>query len=308
MANGTLIDEATYYGDTENYIGSSGSETNMWVIEDCYDFIDAITKSTTDSAQYIRLVNDIDFNNHLTYKYGFEGAIVEDYNCYLYGDGHKIINIISVNTTAPIFNFNIADSVDFVNLICVNCTVFPISITTATNCNFGVFFSNSAFSLQQNTFTDCTFNVKGNGRNGSLIKTTSCTFERCHFNFDISIKLRINSANATGMFQSASSSSSRTYFDNCYVTGVIKDLESSTKPYFNFGHTNFTNCYLAFEYSGTAFGGTSNMSINAVCFIDKDLCEKNGTVLGSIGFTSLTTAQAQDANYLNSIGFPVIQI
>lgn len=300
MANGTLIDEATYYGDTENYIGSSGSETNMWVIEDCYDFIEVM--EMTDVAYYMRLVNDIDFNEHDVYKKGFNNKqFTPTSNPYLYGDGHKIKNIVAVNCSEYVFPFSDIENVDFVNLVSVNCSdSFIIQATgTVNNCNYGIFFSNGSFNLRSGTYNDCTFNMKGKLVAHSFIVCSNTKFERCHFNFDVNTLLR--PVGNGGFIYSVKSHS----FINCYFTGKLKD-SSTTAPAFSSSYTTLTNCYFAFEYSGLDLWG--NAATTSVCFIDKELYEKNGNAYDLSKITALTTAQAQDYEYLNSIGFPVVPI
>ena len=163
--NGVLKDEATYFGDNEKYTGDSGSSTNMWVIEDTYDFI-AAASLQYDNGAYMRLVNDIDFNEHSTYKMGFNNkSFGAGYKRCLYGDGHKIKNIVELNGSG-VFCFYYMENCDFVNLVQINCTAFPISLYgsgnngTAKYCNFGMYLSNSPFT-PDGYCKGCTFNVKG---------------------------------------------------------------------------------------------------------------------------------------------------
>lgn len=301
MALGILKDEATYYEDSK-YTGDSGSETNMYVIEDCYDFIAVM--EMTDAAHYMRLVNDIDFNEHDVYKKGFNNKqFTPTSNPYLYGDGHKIKNIVAVNCSDYVFPFSDIENVDFVNLVSINCSSsFIIKVTgNVNNCNFGIFFSNGRFSFDSGNYNDCTFNIKGKLATQNFIVCTNVKFERCHFNFDVNTLLRQNSAGNGGFIYSVKSHS----FINCYFTGKLKD-SSTTAPAFSSSYTTLTNCYFAFEYSGLDLWG--NQATTSVCFIDKELYEKNGTTYDLNKITALTTAQAQDYEYLNSIGFPVVPI
>ncbi len=312
MANGTLIDEATYYGDSEKYTGNSGTATNMYVIEDAYDLITSQTVGTNNL--YYRFVNDIDFNDHSEYKKGFTKSLYStSYAKYFYGDGHKIKNIVAMNTTTSVFYFNTVQDIDFVNVISINSTVFPIAVKNVNNCDFGVFFSNSQFAINNGTFSDCTFNCKGtlSGNVFKFQRTSSNvqSFSRCYFNFDVTSPIR-NSANTYGAI--FNNGSYTTTYTNCYFTGKITDL-STEVPDFTYRFVEFINCYFAFEYKSNYEVGNSN-SANATystSFIDKELFERSGVAWNVENFptlTALTTAQAQDSNYLNSIGFAVIPI
>lgn len=311
MANGILTDEATYFNDSEKYTGTSGKSANMWVIEDIYDFVKALKQpATIGDSYYLRLVNDIDFNDHSTYKRGISSAIYDNNNYYLYGDNHKIKNIVAINATSNILKFQHIEKVDFVNLVAVNCNVFPIAMINAENCDFGMFISSSKldFSFDIAKIMDCTFNIKGKVvDSASLIQVgnNSTTFQACHFNFDVSISPAYIFTGATAY------TNNRANYINCYFTGKINYTGSNTVRFST--NNSFTGCYFALEWTGIRVyngGDTSQYSEFSGCFIDKELFNKNGEswAVGISGLTNLTTAQAQDADYLNSIGFLVIPV
>lgn len=309
MANGILKDEATYFEDNEKYTGSSGSSTNMWVVEDTYDFIKSVNYSSgSGTNQYIRLVNDIDFNDHSTYKRGISSVIYNNNKYYLYGDNHKIKNIVALNATSNILKFQHVEKVDFVNLVAANCDKFPIAMIKAENCDFGIFISNSKleFTIDTNTTTkimDCTFNIKGATKTGDFIRAYKNAFSSCHFNFDVNVPLIEDGY----IFTIGINDTIRSTYMNCYFTGKIKNT-GSYLVYFS-KLNNFTNCYFALEWAGNYYAYTSGNNSFSSCFVDKELFNKNGDNWKTIsGVSELTTAQAQDADYLNSIGFLVIPI
>lgn len=308
MAKGVLKDEVTYFGNSEKYIGSSGSSTNMYVIEDCYDFVEALKQpQTSDGAYYVRLVNDIDFNDHPIYKRGISDVIYGNNNYYLYGDNHKIKNIVATSAASNILKFQYIEKVDFINLIIINCNVFPIAMVNASSCNFGIFISNSVLSFTINNtdvlITDCTFNIKGKLKTAGVICAYRSTFQACHFNFDINVPF----SNGTYVFTIGTVSSIRTNYKNCYFTGKINNSGGSSIYFAEY--TQFTNSYFAIEWTGSHYEHTHNGSIFSGCFVDKELFNKNGNNwLSLTGVAELTTAQAQDAEYLNSIGFLVISV
>lgn len=312
MANGNLKDEATYYGDSEKYTGDSGSNTNMWVIEDVYDFVSVLNPADiTDTNIYMRLAKDIDFNDHSTYKKGISSAIYSSNKFYLYGNKYKIRNIVAINATTGILKFQYIENVDFVNLVAIGCNVFPITMVNASECDFGVFVSSSLLAITATNIVDCTFNIKGKTKEiNSLIKTSkNITFQSCHFNFDISGSFSSSRFIFHGYDEYTNISA---YYTNCYFTGKVKNTGASLVGFST--NNSFTNCYFALEWTGGGLLKTTNVSTRSslsVCFADKDLFTKNGsewTTYAISGLSTLTTAQAQDADYLNSIGFAVVPI
>ena len=307
MANGILKDEATYYGDSEKYIGDSGSSTNMWVIEDTYDFIKALRPTQTGAVNYyMRLISDIDFNEHSTYKKGFTGVVYKDARYHLYGDGHKIRNIVVMNTTTAIFKFQYIENVDFVNLVAINCSVFPITMGNVDSCDFGMFVSDSLLAFSGTKITNCTFNIKGKiTSNNSLIKISQgLTLQSCHFNFDVNVYFSATSN--TYLFHGYNASSAYT---NCYFTGKVKNTGSATVTFSSYN--KFTNCYFALEWAGKGLNNSNSNTTFVSCFVDRELFDKNGEAwigTGIAGISRLTTAQAQDVDYLNSIGFAVVPV
>jgi len=308
MALGVLKDEATYYENNEKYTGRSGSSTNMYIIEDVYDFVGVLKQpATIGDSYYIRLINDIDFNDHSTYKRGISSAIYDNNNYYLYGDNHKIKNIVVINATSNILKFQHIEKVDFVNLVAVNCSVFPVAMVNAENCDFGIFVSNSFLSFTvYNTdikIIDCTFNIKGKTKTSGLICAYRSTFQACHFNVDVNVPF----SNGTYIFTIGMNDTRQSTYVNCYFTGKINNSGSSSIYFAE--RTQFTNCYFALEWAGSYYEHTHNGSTFSSCFVDKELFNKNGNNWLSLsGVAELTTAQAQDAEYLNSIGFLVISV
>lgn len=301
MANGSLKDEAVYFGDNAAYTGGSGSETNMWIVEDIYDFIAVLNiDDISGSSVYIRLINDIDFNDHSFYRNGIGSTLYNTNNFYLYGDNHKIKNLVSLNTNSNILKFQYAEKVDFTNLVAINTNRFPVLMVTANSCDFGIFISNSSVNIAISNvdvkITDCTFNIKGKSTGVNVVHAYNTYFQNCHFNFDINA----NFDSYGRVFDSMNSSTINTYID-CYFTGKINS--SGGIMYFS-NFSNFINSYFAIEWTGQYYDYGQNSSNFSVCFVDKELFNKNGDYWRTIdGVSELTTAQAQNTDYLNSIGF-----
>lgn len=314
MANGVLVDEATYFNDSETYTGDSGSETNRYVIEDVYDFL-AI--GTGKSYKNYRLVNDIDMRDHPIYKTGFNAkAMIKDLYGTFDGDGHSIRNIVLNNyagsnvQNVALMSFSTIANVDFKNLIISNCNATCSLIFCSgsgnlingqkglVNCNFGIYVANSTGeSLPMgHPITDCCFNIEGMITNSLYLYTN---IERTQFNLNITIS-----------YDSVIRGDVLATFTNCYFTGKIKNIEKLESAN-SICNVPFSNSYIAVEYEGGS--GYNGIKISGTGFIDKELWCKNGFT-GLVDNPSsdyirpITTAQAQDANYLNSIGFAVVPV
>lgn len=327
MANGILVDEATYFNDNETYTGDSGSETNRYVIEDVYDFLAIGTNKT---YKNYRLINNIDMRDHSIYKTGFNNtAMIKDAYGSFDGDGHEIRNIVLNNYTGSdvqnvaFMNFSTIANVDFKNLVIMDCSATCSLIFCGAsgntvsgqkglvNCNFGIFVANSigkALPLYNDDVNDCCFNIEGKLTNDSPI-ILSQRMKRTHINLDLNMNYnKVFKINGSGTASSI------------YITGKIKNLTtlsydkySTSEAILNTG--SLTNSYIAVEYDGPVNENISQtISINGTGFIDKELWCKNGfnklanVTNSTTSLNTITTAQAQDADYLNSIGFAVVPV
>lgn len=319
--NGVLKDEATYYEDSEKYSGNSGSNTNKYVIEDSYDFISVM--SSGNSETHARLVNDIDMNEHSTYKRGFiDKSLFNNRSVRLYGDGHKIKNIVVISCSTVVFLFYYIENCNFINLVSVSST-FPIEVSWSSNsstysktvrgCNFGIYLNNSEFN-PRGWFQDCTFNIKGQLRDGCSVVDLSNLgyFQQSHINVDVQI-------NTVTLFKHTSDNSGYSdRFVNSYITGkIINKYNGAVKwcTWATNGYQYFepTNSYFAFEYEQVTPQEFEITTFHS-CFVDGELFSKNGCTVtfdacsSSYSGAVLTTAQAQDADYLNSIGFACVSV
>ena len=312
MAKGVLKSQAEYYNDNITYTGDAGSETNMYVIEDVYDLCAA-----TAQTYYYTLVDDIDFNDHDTYRYGVDDLIFGGGGniCYLRGGNRKIRNLIIKNSAAAgIFRHASVSDVIFENLVVINSTAARLFDSyrsiDITNVRIGGYMFNSASSVVLYgtgiNFADCSFNLKGlttDGIHGNATGAAkSRTFTRCHINCDIT-----------------TTSTECINFDYCdvydsYITGRIKQIgtefASGTRNKF-IGNGSYYNSYFAVEATCDTDGftgyDTPYLIAGTVCFMDKDLVPDIETGVIS-NFYYLTEEQAKDPEYLLSINFPVVPI
>lgn len=314
MANGVLITQAEFYEDSEKYTGDAGSATNMYVIQDVYD----LCAATIQSCHY-ELVDNIDFNDHDTYRYGVSNLIfgvTGSYICSLHGNNYKIRNLIIKNSSESrgIFSGTISDVI-FENLVVINSTTAHLFYSfragmIVSNVRIGGYLFNSASSVvlygANINFTDCSFNLKGLTTDGIYGNTTgaasSRTFTRCHINCDIT-----------------TTSTECINFDYCdvydsYITGRIKQIgtgfANGTRNKF-IGNGSYYNSYFAVEATCDTDGftgyDTPYLIAGTVCFMDKDLVPDIETGVVS-NFYYLTEEQAKDPEYLLSINFPVVPI
>lgn len=297
----------------------TGTQSEPYMIEDIYDFC-AIGDSTAyptpegESYVYFQFNNDIDFNDHSEYKTGIsnknifnrEGAIIN-------GNGHRLNNMILRNYTSnniQAIRCSEFKNIDFCNLILLSCTykTFYCRNGKINNCNFGVFVSGTYFLAlipNDTTFNDCSFNIKGNF---SQMETgTSVSFIRTRLNFDITIFNK-----EVGILKCNNSYSTySTLFDNSYITGKIVNTASSMTNSYLFLYTNWKNSYVAIKFESPnlekTFGFLASGTVSSASFIDVELFGgKFNTNSSTSNLYQLTTEQATNAEYLQSIGFPVI--
>lgn len=285
--NGTMKSQAEYYGDSTKYTGSAGSITNKWVIEDVFDLVKA-----NGFEEYYELVNDIDFNDHPTYKFEITNQIGSYMR--LYGNNHKIRNILIKNKNA--FDVYTVRDLIFENVIIFssNYGLFEIrdNGSLLKNVRVGVYFTrvpltNVISGIRSVSCESCTFNYCGIVN--SLNFFNLATYKNCHINLDI----KNTDTSVTTMDLS-------TLIDS-YITGKIVNAGGNL----TLSGTLDGNSYFAVNYTG---GGVFNSSLTGegISFVDKDLIQNAGELTDTSNIKYLTTTQATDPEYLSSIGFVVI--
>lgn len=312
MANGVLITQAEFYEDSEKYTGDAGSATNMYVIQDVYDLCAAKIQSS-----HYELVDDIDFNDHDTYRYGVSNRVFgvsSSYTCVLHGNNHKIRNLIIKNSveTRGIIAGDIFDVI-FENLIVINSTSAHLFYNnfnyTIKNVRIGCYLFNSASSVilsgDNISFSDCSFNLKGLTTDGINLYGgyNSHTYTRCHINCDIT------TTHSTCMHLNF------VVLQDSYITGIIKQTgdalcETTTNTNLYMYGGTFINSYVAVNATCETEGFTGytvNATANMVSFMDKNLVPLAEEAAIDNWFY-LTTEQATDPEYLLSINFPVVPI
>lgn len=301
MANGTIVGMLEYIEregitTSESFSGSAGTTTNPYAVEDVYDLITITSRQNL----YFRLVNDIDFNDHPTYKFGCSTNIGTNTN-YLSGkkldssDRYRIRNVI-FNSSGRFRSLAVSDVI-FSNII-VNSDV-TISIFQScmlTNCSVGIFANKALGKTVIPTgydITDTSFNIKGTIT--SALYTNSRTFTRSH--------IYLNNLNVSGaLFDSGT-------FTSSYITGSVTPMGSVLDMYCS--STTWADSYAAVKVNCDSsvtvntIPSSGTLTCNGTCFIDKGLLPDTAVLKESTNLYYLTTEQATDPDYLNSIGFVV---
>lgn len=324
MANGVIVDQATYYNDTDTYNGEPGSITNTYVIEDWIDLVSIPTPpSGTDT--FYTLVSDIDLNDYDEYRYGLPSGEIFNWGyCVFDGGGHKIRNLIIKNRSDMIFRLHRMLNITFENLIFMSCDVGCSFINfyngstrlagALENVRIGAYFFNSPSSSVLHprsagaNINSCTFNLSGSTPDGICMNDTSDSYTRVFTNCQINADIKSYSENVITL-------SSAVTLDNSYITGCVqycgmpKYQDGSTELIYS-GKLSFSYVALKIDTSNTSLTKFIFSSVTQTnpSFIDVDLIDCDVDMDESDGMIRrLTTEQCKDTDYLvNNVGFPVV--
>lgn len=336
MANGTMVGCYEYYtsiGETavaSRYSGTAGTTTNPYAVEDVFDLQNVNNRTGGGNNEAFVLVNDVDYNDHPTRKYGISSGYLWGNNGASYpysfsgkdpitGKNHEIRNIVvlSRSVSANADSGSYISNINFVNMILKDVSYNSGQFWHAaiSDCNFSMMFINSSPGrfFRDDKYTDCSFNIYGS--NNSSSSTEGYTFNlgtgesnaktRCHFNFNGFIYTCVGSP--VYLFWAQGNGYNAAVHD-CYFTGSIKLKGHSSGATVRIT-TNISlyNSYFAISLSSISdsLGYCLFTSPVSTSFIDKDVL---GLTINDSSSTlaKLTTIQAQSYDYLNGIGFPVI--
>lgn len=332
MANGIIKCQAEYYEDTVKYPGNPGTATNKACIEDVFDLLawsDVIGQdSRYDSHKnYGILVNDIDFNDHPVYRYGFsatnytstQALIRLDFRGWygeLDGDNHSIYNILLYKPVQIVSgNGQSIRNINFKNLVLIgvntyNASNYGFDNCNMYNCNFGILSLNCHamswlnYANYSNSIEDCTFNVKGTHseysylmdfKHSSTLATNRTTYTRCLFNFDITLY------NPTQNYtMSMTLINSRDEFINCAFTGnssYTMTTNSNFTLYVTGNSGIWTNSYCAINFKCVGSNPRYSYQVNFVqntTIPDVNFVVKDNITNEGIGITDY---RSQQSNY-----------
>lgn len=308
MANGIMVDAATYYKDTSTYTGESGSITNPYCVEDCFDFLKIDDYPTIAGAySYFLFVADVDFNDHPTYKYGFEsyGYVTRSSSVRILGNNKQLRNIIMkyTSSTFKLFEVDKINDLKIVNIINLasGCQVF-YATHGFENCSISLYVNDpQTYDMicsigGGGSLINCTLNIRGKIERSIVFPKLI----NCHINLDLI------SNYASQIFRNY-------YFDNCYITGKFKTLTTGTINIFaNLRYETLKNCYMSLkgEFPNTnivRINESTSYSATGVNFFDVTMCPVDANTLPQ-NVHALTTEQCKSYDYLSSIGFIVVPV
>lgn len=317
--NGILKTQAEYYNDPVTYTGEGGTETNKAVIEDIFDLCawhnilttQPETYAITSHKQYAVMVNDVNFNNHPTMKFGITDDTLLDmtFNSQygeLDGQGHTIFNMV-VNSNTPTSSTNGIISrgtiinTNFKNMVVVTSRTTNYRVIrrmTFINCNFSVYLSVREFGIfvdnasdtNKVTISDCTFNFTGTVSSNNILSINQV------------VRTRFNFSNLVVISTSGNVLVSGGTFSQCAFTGLIyqKDFTSVTRLV----NSNFvTDSYFAIITGITTYTGLfpNNYPTSGMNMIDIDLL--GGEYADGAHYMCVHTLDLKNKDFLQRNGF-----
>lgn len=294
-----------------NFGGGSGTVDDPYLVEDVYDFC-AI------SAQYYKLVKDIDFNNHDTYKNGFNALVCRS-GAYLDGNGKKVRNIVVTSGTSNIMSLN-AHDVDFENIFVIDSKGSGSNAVfngTYTNCRMYIRLINSSVNYAiKGIYDKCAITITGDAIDYLVLPTLS----ESHMHLK-NLTLVSGLTNSSGIM--FGSFISIVNMKKSYITGDITTRGTWSGSLYNNEYTiyplSYTGAYkvdlsyFAFKVNivGKEKLGDSVCSNNISClngsFFDYELMGYENKPNGK-GLVALTTAESKDVDVLNANGFLCVKV
>lgn len=240
------------------------------------------------------------------------------------------------------------DNIDFVNFTFINCRDINTSqgkfasvhVARFTDCNFSIYLSNAllTFLCYTSVMVNCTLNISGTHACvyseayqvmmlGNRTTANGGTYgeykQNCNFNFENLIIMlpSISGSTIINLMTGNQYLNSDTYASliNCYFTGNIKIIAntaiSASVTMYLFGlRCAVTNCYWT---ASITFTNSSIINQKLRLSASSNLATSFIATPNITGFSSfeygnnyklLTDEQCRDPEYLQSIGFPVINI
>ena len=281
----------------------TGTQDNPWLIYTVDDFM-----SLNNKTGYAKLNNNIDFNDHATHKFGVK-FIADSEGLHFDGDGKQIRNLVfkdyNGSLSGSALNLGWINNVNFVNMVCLSCQDtsgnYPLINGKYENMHnsYNMFLTtpvNGAGGFKvyiPRYMKECTWNLSCKGLSNA-INLGNIKIERTHINMDVNFV----TVTKEPIFTS-------TNFDTCLITG--KASVNTGAGMFNGGTVK--DCVLNFDVTGV---DDLNLTIlNSPTFSGTNIVNKDRTKLNN-SYTNnvkvLTDEQMKNTSYLQSIGFPVVEV
>lgn len=294
--------------------GGGGTSSNPYLIEDVYDFCKMKDYS---SSYYFKLVNDIDFNDHETYKNGITVSLVPS-NPNLNGNNRTVKNMLVRSTLSNIININ-ASNVNFENVYIMdnpNDNSYSVFSGNYNNCRFYITYINSyiSYALSYSVkFTNCAITLTGKAK--GVFRIPYLFESHLHFkNLSLQGEYGVSDSNAVTypfyIYQNIKRS---------YITGDISVKIGYSSDYviyptrYSGGSVIVDLSYFAVKINkedrATFANYVSDSKISCLngSFIDYELAGYETKPNGS-GLQALTTAECKDVDALNAVGFLCVKV
>lgn len=294
--------------------GGSGTISDPYLVEDVYDFCKMNNYS---NVFYFKLVNDIDFNDHDTYKNGITGGLITVVP-NLNGNNRTVKNMLVRSTSSIIIRID-ASNVNFENIYIMDNSrddSYSVFSGNYNNCRFYITYINScaSYALSYGTkFTNCAITLTGTAKDVFYIPYL---FES-HLHFkNLSLQ----------GYYSGTASDTVTYpflisqnIKRSYITGEISVKIAYSKDYFIY-FTKYSGGSVVVDLSYFAVKINKEdraTFVNYICnnkisclngsFVDYELAGYETKPNGS-GLQTLTTAECKDVDALNAVGFLCVKV
>lgn len=310
----------------------TGTQTDPYQVTTIDEMVEAFNSTSSDDL-YIKLMNDLDFNESEYYDCPTDlFKHVTGHKIYFNGNGHTITNLYNFqkrqifynNKNLPIYIYNLT------------LEAVVISMTSETHLFFG---GDNAGGYSYFHFQNCDFRVKYynyfNTINAGLF--VDCVFLNCIMNIDIiigNVSSSMYTIETLYKLKNVSGTEYPNYYNEWNINIILNSAESEnrnlylfsrTYDYFSsffiqlnskvankswpieFGNNTLYNCYIVAKNVNDTYTVPIRLGCyvnSGISFYDKDVIDSS-LITNAAGerLLGLTTEQCKDANYLEDKGF-----
>ena len=302
-----------------------GTETEPYLVEDVHDLcnLSEYNGASSEELSYVRLVNNIDFNNHSEFKYGcgfrklnitgtnmvFDGNNKEIRNLYLVD--RIFVDISTSDSTArehPVFWFYNIHNTNFVNVVMERCKNFSDSYshgwvyaTINEHNSYNIFAVNlgTLRSHIPDNMNECVFNIRA-------YQGSPSSWKKLIKNSLVNIDFKTGSGH---IFNGIA-------FDHCVIQGKV-EFTSTASEFYLFSDSNSGN---TFSCNFLNIKTNKDMKIikntsyypnfTGISIINKSAFPSISTAsfpVGNVRVYALSEADCKNTEILANKGFPVIE-
>ena len=275
----------------------AGTAADPYIVTTWEEFLDVATEASV----YIKCADNCvwDFNDIAPEGISNVNLSFADWD----GNGVQLRNIAHYNTgnnQGYGFKFNSNNiftmkNVNFINCYCnsdyrtyLNALFRIAGEVHASNCTIsammtrGILFSGE---VAGSIFSRCSLTIKAYNDSDFIANTNSISFSNCKFSFD---------GDSTGLISGVGSTAARPVFENCKIIGNL--------PYKSLSfNSNTTVIDAGIKSTADTIVGTHTTTL-----LNSDKIASGAIIKND--FKQVTETQMVDISYLQSIGFPVIEV